>query len=108
MCPGRWYLWNVMQAFPGWTLKYADRAIEKDQERGWPIREMLLFRAFEAKLREIQSAESPDSGIPPPQDKLAMRVYKARRDANERYLAEFAKERLSPAAVLAKAGVRAE
>ncbi len=98
----------VLQAYPGWTMDYAEDAIAREQERGWPIRKMLLYRGFEAKLREIQSAERPNSGISLPQDEMALRVYKARKDANRMFIEEYAEEeKLDPVAVLAKAGVKA-
>ncbi len=89
-------------------MEYAERAIIKEQERGWPIRNMLLLRAFEAKLREIERAEVPNSGIAPPQDRFAKRVYAARRAANERHLREFKEQRDDPIEVLAKLGIKAE
>ncbi len=105
------YWWThavVIAAFPGWTIEYTERALIMEQERGWPIRNMMMLRAFEGKWQEVRAAEKPGSSTPLPQDAMAKRVYAARLAANEGVLREFQGERLTPKEILAKVGVKAE
>ena len=90
--PWLYYASCVLEQFPGWTLEYTQRTIERDQERGWPLRQMLMQRAFANKFHEVRHAQASE-GATIPMDKLARRVVRIQMKYQQSKLKAFKQQR---------------
>ncbi len=90
-----------MEAVPCYDHVQAQEALLLDQERGWPLREILMLRGFARKHEQITAIEKAQREATDPEqaaklvvptDKAAQRVYEIRKRMNETILREDMEE----------------
>lgn len=90
-----------MEAVPCYDHMQAQEALFLDQERGWPLREILMLRGFARKHEQITSIEKAQRETTDPEqaaklvlptDVAAQRVYEIRKLMHETILRENMEE----------------
>lgn len=93
----------MLDEFRGWTYEDAERALDLDPVRGWPVRKIMLMREFARAKEQLDASRSSDH-VDPPKGPMAERVVRIEQRRHREDLRAHAERKRAEAERLAGGG----